>query len=353
MILPHDALLVGGLTSLLGCALIVWTQRWHARWTLDAQQGVQKFHAHPTPRVAGLAIFIGLLVGTLFSPAEVAEILRPMLIAGVPAFLFGFIEDLTKKVGVRERLLATLLSGGLAWWLSGVSLSRVDVWGLDAVLTWLPASVLFTAFAIAGVSNAVNIIDGFNGLAAGVVLVCLASLGVTAYVAGDSTLAKVCLVLAGVIAGFVVVNFPLGKIFLGDGGAYLMGFWLGWIAVLLPMRNPSVSPWASLLACGYPILEVFFSMIRRHRRALHVGHPDRLHLHSLIKTRVIRKKLSRLGPVLGNSAVSPIVWGFAAGPALLSMLFPTNTPTLIACFLACALAYLLYYRRLVRFGWFR
>jgi UDP-N-acetylmuramyl pentapeptide phosphotransferase/UDP-N-acetylglucosamine-1-phosphate transferase len=301
-----------------------------------------------------LAILLGLLFGQRYAPPEVAALLVTLLIASLPAFLFGFAEDLTKRVGVRERLLATMASGVLACWLTGVSLNRLDVWGVDALLgSWPILAIAFTAFALAGVANAVNIIDGFNGLAAGVVIVCLAALGSCAYMVGDTTLAKTCIVIGCVIAGFAALNFPFGKIFLGDGGAYLIGFWLGWMAVLLPMRNPTVSPWFSLLACGYPILEVLFSVVRRYRRHAHPGHPDRLHLHSLVKTRVIRKRLLALPPVLRNSAVSPIVWGFAMGPAILAVVLHSMPVALIVSFLVSAIAYAIFYRRLVRFGWFR
>ena len=328
-------------------------QRWHARWSVDGLQGVQKFHTAPTPRVAGLAIFAGLWLGMQFSPPEVEALLAPMWMAGIPAFVFGLVEDLTKRVGVRERLLATMASGVLAWWMTGISLSRIDVWGLDAALLWLPLSVAFTAVSIGGVANAVNIIDGFNGLASGVVLVCLAALSACAYGVGDEALAQVCVLMGAVLVGFVLVNFPLGKIFLGDGGAYLVGFCLGWVAVLLPMRNPGISPWASLLACAYPVLEVLFSMLRRWRRNLHPGHPDRLHMHSLIKTRIIRKRLGALSPVMRNSAVSPLVWLLAAVPAMLAVWLHDSTPALTLAFVACAVGYVLCYRRLVFFGWWR
>jgi UDP-N-acetylmuramyl pentapeptide phosphotransferase/UDP-N-acetylglucosamine-1-phosphate transferase len=91
---------------------------------------------------------------------------------------------------------------------------------------WLPLSVVFTEFAVAGIANDINIIDGFNGLATGTVLIALGSLGYTAYLANDPVLAKVCFVLGGIALGFFLVNYPLGKIFLGDGGAYVLGFWL-------------------------------------------------------------------------------------------------------------------------------
>jgi UDP-N-acetylmuramyl pentapeptide phosphotransferase/UDP-N-acetylglucosamine-1-phosphate transferase len=351
--LPFDGLLmVGLLSTFIGCAALVWTQRWHARWTIDGTQGVQKFHTAPTPRVAGLAIFLGLWLCLKLAPPQVTSLLTSMWIASIPAFIFGLMEDLTKRVGVRERLLATMASGVFAWWMTGISLNRLDVWGLDTLLVWLPFSVAFTAVAIGGVANAVNIIDGFNGLASGVVLICLASLGACASAAGDEALVQVCVVLGAVLIGFALVNFPLGKIFLGDGGAYLVGFCLGWIAVLLPMRNPSISPWASMLACAYPVLEVLFSMLRRYRRNLHPGHPDRLHMHSLIKTRIIRKRLVRFSPVLRNSAVSPLVWLMAAVPASLAVLFHDEPSALMIALASCALGYALCYRRLVYFRWF-
>ncbi|MBK5914531.1 MraY family glycosyltransferase [Rhodocyclus purpureus] len=344
-------LLSGFLASFAVCVLLVATKRWHGAVTLDNHEGVQKFHTAPTPRVGGIALMAGLFAACSQIPGS-SELLAPMIIAGVPAFLFGLAEDLTKRVGVRERLLATMTSGVLAWWLTGYSMTRVDVWGADILLSsWLPLSVAFTAFAVAGVANAINIIDGFNGLASGTALICLAALGLIAWEAGDPLLAKLCLVLGAVILGFWLANFPLGKIFLGDGGAYLTGFLIAWVAVMLPMRNPEVSVWAALLACAYPVLEVGFSMARRFARSQHPGHPDRLHLHSLVKSRVIKKLLLRWKPVLRNSAVSPLLWLYALLPALLAVFFYDNTPALIASFVASAILYQLLYRRLVHFRW--
>ncbi len=354
IILPHNALLAGGATTFCICVLLVATQGMHGRWSDDEHHGVQKVHTKPTPRVAGIALFLGLLVSIRFTPPEVGAVLYPTLLASLPAFSFGLLEDLTKKVGVRERLLATIASGIVAWWITHISLNRVGVWGLDYLLAFPLLSMLFTAFAIGGIANAINIIDGFNGLASGVVTISLSAIGIMAYTAGDAVLAKVCVVLVAVIAGFMVTNFPFGKIFLGDGGAYQIGFWLGWVAVLLPMRNPSISPWASLLACAYPILEVLFSIWRRAKRDLHPGSPDRLHMHSLIKTRLVRKWLHKSLPAsLRNAAVAPVLWGFASWPAILAIAFAKTTWVLMICFGVSAVAYALYYRRLTRFGWGR
>lgn len=343
----------GLLASLTCCLLLVWTKHWHGTLTLDSTSGVQKFHTSPTPRVGGLGLLIGLIVAWYKLPknSEIDNLLGLMLIAGMPAFIFGVAEDLTKRVGVRERLIATMASGILAWWLTGVSLTRLDIWGIDSIMAWMPLSVAFTAFAVGGVANAVNIIDGFNGLASGTLVICFGALGLISYQTNDITLIQLCVILAFISIGFFLVNFPFGKIFLGDGGAYLMGFLLAWIAVMLPMRNADVSVWAPLLACGYPILEVLFSIYRRVDRALHPGHPDRLHLHSLIKSRIIRKQFKNLSPVLRNAAVSPLLWLFSLTPATLSIIFFKNTFWLTISFAFSALIYSAVYARLINFSW--
>jgi UDP-N-acetylmuramyl pentapeptide phosphotransferase/UDP-N-acetylglucosamine-1-phosphate transferase len=161
---------------------------------------------------------------------------------------------------------------------------------------------------------------------------------------------NVCILLCTVVLGFMVMNFPFGKIFMGDGGAYLIGFCLAWVAILLPIRNPSISPWCSLLACLYPVLEVLFSMARRLSRNLHPGHPDRLHLHSLVKTRIVNKHLVGLPPVLMNSAVSPFIWSISALSCIVAVSFANNLTALIVGVALSAINYRLLYARLTRFA---
>jgi UDP-N-acetylmuramyl pentapeptide phosphotransferase/UDP-N-acetylglucosamine-1-phosphate transferase len=349
---PHLALTVGGVASLAICLGIVLTKNLHGSHSLDNEPGVQKVHAEPTPRIGGVAILISAGIGCLFTPPEVAVLLWPMLIAALPAFLAGAAEDLFKRNSVTERLVATFASGVLAWWLTGVSLTSIGVPFFDIGLKNTLISVIFTAFALSGVANAINIIDGFNGLASGTVLLCLSALGLIAFQVADAETAKICFVLAGAIFGFMLVNYPKGKIFLGDGGAYLLGFLLGWVAVMVAVRNPyHVSPWAPLLACGYPILEVLFSMLRRRARTLKLGHPDRLHLHSLVWSRVSRRYFGRCSTITQNAMVFPMLLLFASVPAALAILFKNSTPKLMLSFLVCAALYAVIYARLVHFQW--
>lgn len=345
-----SAWLAMGVTAVASVLLVI-TRRWHGVLTLDGSVGIQKFHVAPTPRVGGLAIVCGMWVAWYSAIDPLQELLGQMLLAGMPAFLFGTAEDLTKRVGVKERLLATMASGVLGWWITGITINQVGLWGVDALLGWLPFSLAFTAFAVGGVANAVNIIDGFNGLAAGAMAMALTAMGAMAWGSDDVALAQLCAVLVAVVLGFGLVNFPLGKIFLGDGGAYVLGFWLAWVAVLLPRRNPEISAWAGLLACGYPILEVLFSIWRRTRRNLHPGHPDRLHMHSLVHSRLIRKWQPTWAPVFKNAAVSPVVWCLAAVPPALAFAGRNDQLALMLGFVGCALGYAVVYARLVRFRW--
>jgi UDP-N-acetylmuramyl pentapeptide phosphotransferase/UDP-N-acetylglucosamine-1-phosphate transferase len=333
--------------ALLISLLLVFTKHWHGHFSLDHTEGVQKFHTKPTPRIGGVAIVSGMVVGYALAPAHVQALLGPLLLASIPAFAAGMLEDVTKRVGVRARLMATMVSGALACGITGIALNRAGIPPVNDLLAWMPLAVLFTAFAAAGVANAINIIDGFNGLSSGTALIALAALGSMASVHGDTALVLVCALTAAAVAGFWLVNFPLGKLFLGDGGAYFVGFALAWIAVLLLMRNPAVSPWAALMACGYPVIEVLYSVWRRWRSKLSAGEPDSLHLHSLVKTQLILPRFAHWHPRLRNAAVSPVMWLYAALPASLAILLEEASRLQLAvAFFGCVLVYHLLYRYL-------
>jgi UDP-N-acetylmuramyl pentapeptide phosphotransferase/UDP-N-acetylglucosamine-1-phosphate transferase len=340
------------LATLLGAAALVLTQRWHGRFSMDSTDGVQKFHSLPTPRIGGVAIALGVSLAWSVAAPEVQVILGTMLLASIPAFLFGLAEDVTKKVGVLPRLLATMLSGALAWWLTGVAMQNTGFAPMDWALQFLPFAVLFTAFAVGGIANAVNIIDGFNGLSAGAIAIMAAAIGLIALNMGDSSLAAASFILTTCALGFAAVNWPLGKIFLGDGGAYLLGFMLGWLAVLLPMRHAELSAWTTLLVCAYPVLEVGFSYRRKSKReGHHPGQPDKVHLHMLIHRRVVRPALPGLSRTLHNGFTSPVCWIFAALPATWAVVFASNIPLLAVGLALAIVGYAAVYARLTQFRW--
>jgi UDP-N-acetylmuramyl pentapeptide phosphotransferase/UDP-N-acetylglucosamine-1-phosphate transferase len=337
-----------GLTLLISCALahlLVLSAHKHGHFTMDLPGAVQKFHFDPTPRVGGVAIYVGVVMAWLWAPgAAERQLLSTVLLAGMPALFIGLLEDVTKRVGVRTRLLITMASGCMAAWMSGVALTRVDVPVVDLVLSVWPLALLFTAFAVGGVANAVNIIDGFHGLASGTVIISLAALAAIAVGVGDMPLAIVAILVAASVAGFWLVNFPWGKLFLGDGGAYFSGFALAWLSVELLARNPNVSPWASVLVCGYPTIEVLYSVIRRRRVRQSPGEADRRHLHSLVATEIIQPRLRRVHPNLRNASVSLVMWVCAIVPVVPAVFFYNRGDILLPAIGGCILAYHLLYR---------
>lgn len=279
------------LAAMIGAAgvalLIVRYNALHLAVTGDHPGGQpQKVHAVATPRVGGLAVVGGLVAagvaGTL-SGVVMAPFLWLMLAALLPAFLGGFAEDVTRRVGVGPRLLMTLISGAIAFSWLGAALYRSDVQWLDVAFSYWPLSLAGTLFAVAGLAHGMNIVDGYHGLSAGVGALALCGLAWIARGNGDLQLASLGFASAGAYLGFLLLNYPFGKIFLGDGGAYLLGTTLAILSAQLVGRHADVSPWFPLVLVVYPVWETLFSMMRRallHRTPL--GAPDARHLHSLV-----------------------------------------------------------------------
>jgi UDP-N-acetylmuramyl pentapeptide phosphotransferase/UDP-N-acetylglucosamine-1-phosphate transferase len=270
----------------------------------------------------------------------------------MPAFLFGLAEDLTKKIGVVQRLLATMESGLLAWWITDYSLSRLGIWGVDQLMQYTFFSVVFTAFAVGGIANAINIIDGFNGYASLTCTIAFIGFALIAFQVGDQNLAFVSLILAAAALGFFWVNWPFGKLFLGDGGAYFLGFSLAWIAVLLIERNPSVSAFSALVICILPITEVLFSIFRRKVRNDHPGKPDSLHFHSLFQRRYVRKRFVKWHSLARNSFVGILMGLMSLVSAFMANLIYDDTLYCVITSLLFVLGYVTVFARMVRHHWY-
>lgn len=342
----------GFAVSFVLCVLLVLTTRWHGPFTMDHVEGVQKFHTAPTPRVGGVPIVLGAVVAWGQLPHETKELLTPILVAGMPAFIFGLLEDVTKRIGVMQRLLATMVSGLLASWITDYSLTRLDIWGVDWLLGYALVSILFTAFAVGGVANSINIIDGFNGLASMASALAFIGFSMIAWQVGDLPLAGVALVLAACVWGFFWVNWPLGKIFLGDGGSYFVGFALAWVAVMLIERNLDVSAFAALVVCVHPVTEVLFSIYRRKVKQLHPGHPDRLHFHSLVKRRYVARWFGQYSSRIRNSITGVLIACMTVIAVVIANLFYGSTWFLIVAFVGLGLGYVSVYARMVRYRWY-
>lgn len=325
-------------------------------WGDTDQHSPQKVHVTVVPRIGGVGVAVGLIAGWVTTALQdhpcSDEILALGACAGI-AFTAGLVEDLTKRVTPRQRMLATLLAATVALvWLDG-GITRTDIPGLDLLLLLPAVSWALTLFAVAGVANSVNIIDGFNGLASMCVAIMLAGLAIVAYTVGDKVVLHGALMGLGAVLGFFVWNYPKGRIFLGDGGAYCLGFWAAELGILLVNRNPTVSPLFPLLLCAYPIFETVFTMYRRKvLRGRPVGQPDAGHLHSLVYRRLMRwavGKRDKANLVRRNAMTSPYLWLLCSLCAAPAVLWFQESDRLAACLGIFCLLYLLLYRSIVLF----
>lgn len=351
------AFIVALLVSVVTTTVVLHYNHVHARWSADQISGVQKFHGASIPRIGGVGIFVALLWVAIVQAVIGDRFAQPfmiMLLCATPAFFGGLAEDLTKRVGVLARLLLTMFAAVLGFFLLDARLYRVDVAWIDAWLGWWwPIGLFLTAIAVGGVANAINIIDGYNGLAGVVSCVILAGLGYIAFQLGDILIFRACLAMIGAIVGFLLWNWPWGRIFLGDGGAYLVGFWIGELSLLLLARNPEVSPWFPLLLVAYPVVETLFSIYRRVvvRRG-HPGLPDAVHLHQLIFRRLVRWSVGSEHArhlTARNSMTAPYLWlisSLSVFPAVLLWRYTWSLQIVFTCF---TMLYVWFYATLVRF----
>lgn len=284
----------------------------------DYTDGPQKVHVGTVPRVGGLGSFIGfvaagILLFSLHRQPDPAVLLLAAVVA-LPAFGSGLAEDLTRRVPPWARLLCALASAVLGVYILGAMIRRTGIPVFDDLLSFWPVALVFTMFAVAGMAHATNIIDGFNGLSAGVLLLCLLAVGYVAFKVGDLAVFHICLAAGGATLGFLIWNYPAGLVFLGDGGAYLIGTIVAECSVLLVARNSQVSPWFPVLVLAYPIIETLFTIYRRIfvRRQI-PDKPDALHLHSLVYRRLLGWMLASTvqARLLAkrNALTAPYLWG--------------------------------------------
>jgi len=331
--------------------------RWGGRWVQDRYPGPHKFHVDPVPRVGGVAVFLAALSGVvlLWLDAPMLGATAMLLLAcSTPAFLAGFAEDLTRAITPLQRLLLIALAAILAVWQLDALISYTAIPGVDWLASFPLGAMAITVFVVTGTANAINIIDGFNGLSAMCVTIILACFAYVGMVVDDPLIVALSLIGIGAVLGFFVWNFPLGLIFLGDGGAYFLGFYAAEVGVLMLHRNPQVSPLFPLLVCIYPVFETLFSMYRKGvLRGTSPGYPDGVHLHMLIYKRVVRWAVGPHGrhpPVrLRNSMTAPFLWVMCALAAMPGVLFWDNSAALAVAIGVFSVTYVWLYWRIVRF----
>ena len=333
----HHIILISFGISAVICWLVLVTKQLHSDFTTGQDAGPQTVHAGTVPRIGGVGIFLALFVTWLIAKAELSAFSAVILFSSISVFAAGILEDITGKISPKLRLFFSLLTGLTFVLLADVTISTVSIPLIDPLLQWWPLSVFLTILAIASVSNAINVIDGLNGLSIGSCSFMGLSVGYLAFMQGDIVLAGFAFLYVTALAGVGVFNFPFGKIFVGDGGAYLMGAVIAMLAILLPERNTEISPFASLLIIIYPFYELLRSLARRLLLGRNALLPDSKHLHSVM----YRGNLMVIGRdrIVRNYVTTLMVLPLPAFCSLWAGLFSGSTIFLCAGLFIFAMSY--------------
>ncbi len=264
---------------------------------VDKPDGKRKLHSHPIPRVGGLGLYLALVMGLVpiaFLHTAVADYMlqnqRPLgfvlALSGL-MMLVGLWDDLQNVVAWKKFAVQSLVA--ILCWMAGFRI--LEVWAGDHVHLWWVLSLPLTILWVVGITNAFNLIDGIDGLAAGAALFATLSMLVVSVVGNLALSAVLLSALAGAILGFLRFNFNPASIFLGDSGSYLLGF----ILALLSIRGSQKSTAAfaiavPVVALGLPMLDTGLAIARRFVRGKPIFSADRHHIHHLLLNRGLKPR---------------------------------------------------------------
>ena len=322
-------------TSFILCLVVILSSSYgfSRRSTLD-QTAIQSAHSGFVPRVGGQAIYVSLislipLLSFGFIPLALVFDLNVyeltwLILSSAPVFLMGLAEDLGYNASPRVRILASTVSSLFVMMLFKVWVSKVGVPGFDAVIKFTPFAIFFTLFATVGVVNAFNLIDGLNGLSSYISISIAASLSIVSFDVGNSQFAIFLVLLSFAVLGFSVLNFPFGKIFLGDGGAYALGHLLVWSAILLIDKETEISPFSILLIFFWPVADTGLAIWRRWKLGTPADRPDRLHFHQLtmrfFEIRIFGREKRHITNPISTLVLVPLI----SVPQILGVIFWDN-----------------------------
>ncbi len=243
----------------------------------------RKVHRKPIPRVGGIGIYIGFLAAVLIiglstgiAQGHETELLG-LIIGGTFIVIVGLIDDY-KNLPAKVKLLGQIAAACILAFFDIRIDYITDPFGSWIFLDYLSLPV--TVFWIVGLTNTVNLIDGLDGLAAGVSTIASITLLLVAYRSGDAFIVFLTAALVGAALGFLKYNFNPARIFMGDTGSMFLGFMFAGISIIGAVKSAAtIALIVPILALGLPILDTTFAIIRRYRGGVPIFKPDKGHLH--------------------------------------------------------------------------
>lgn len=288
----------------------------------------RKIHVEPIPRLGGLAIYISfslsLLISLLIGHVDLSRLGSELwgILAGATFILvFGAIDDIS-ELSAKVKLVGQTIAAIILFFLG----SRIEFIGnpLGGLIYLGDLSIFLTLFWVVGLTNTVNLIDGLDGLAAGVCSIALIILTVIAFETGRCELAFICLILTGSLLGFLKHNFNPARIFMGDSGSMFLGFMLAAVTVQGVMKSAiAIALLVPIVIMGVPILDTAFAIFRRFRKKQPLTQADDDHIHH----RLLHRGFSQRQTVLIIYA-----WTAMLGGAALTLRFASNTIKLAVFF---------------------
>jgi UDP-GlcNAc:undecaprenyl-phosphate GlcNAc-1-phosphate transferase len=312
--------------------------KWSASIGLTDAPGPRKVHSVPVPRVGGIAMAVGILIPTLVT-VELSPKLAGLL-AGVAVLLVFGIWDDRRDLDYRLKFLGQALAVGLCMGLGGIHIDALTFDERFLLPAWIGVPLTFVF--LVGVTNAVNLSDGLDGLAGGMALLCLSAIALIAGHSGNGMVMAFALIEAGAILGFLRFNTHPARCFMGDSGSQVLGFSIGVLSILATQgESSSVSTALPLLIVGVPILDTLNVMILRIRAGRSPFAPDRNHLHHRL-----------LGLGLGHAESVAVIYVIQAGAFLLAYFLRFESDLMIIVAVAAMSVVLLGTLRLVELrGW--
>lgn len=258
---------------------------------LDSPDESRKRQAAPVPRLGGIPLMLALTLGIvviLFLDVPRKSEWFPILIGTALMYGLGLWDDI-KPLGAKKKLLGQIAIAGLATML-GLNIEKFSLPGYGTIELggW---SGPVTVFWLIAIPNIVNLIDGFDGLATGLGLFMSATLGLVGFYSEHFAVAWFAFTMTGALLGFLIFNFPPAKIYLGDSGAYLIGFTIATLSVSSSHKGSVAAVLlVTVVGLGLPILDTSFALVRRGLRGFPLFHADGEHLHHRLENMGISKR---------------------------------------------------------------
>ena len=246
------------------------------RWQFIDLPNERKVHQEAIPRVGGIAMGTGVVISMLLW-LSMQKVVVALLLGLVVILIFGVWDD-RKDLNYKIKFLGQFIAVGVVIVMGGVKIAVLPFLGIEPVTDYI--AIPLTIFFMLGVTNAINLSDGLDGLAGGSTLIILGVLAAMAYHVGDLVVVVIALAIIGSILGFLRFNTHPARIFMGDGGSQFLGFSVAVLAVMLT-QNPEVaiSPALPLLLLGLPILDTLTVMVTRMAAGRSPFAPDKNHFH--------------------------------------------------------------------------